>query len=150
MHLLDFVKLPLKSRENYETALDLVLQSHLKEYLSKFVVLLPRDWPSQFYPRQITYKACSLSVEGVPPNPISSVVPCMGPLHVHLNADEDIVTNVLPFLRFVYESILADKTKPWRNQSLLEVTCVLHERSFTSPRIYSMVPYSTFFTTTSH
>ena len=47
VHLLDFVKLPLKlplkSRENYETALDLVLQSHLKEYLSKFVVLLPGD-----------------------------------------------------------------------------------------------------------
>ena len=66
VHLLDFVKLPLKSRENYETALDLVLQSHLKEYLSKFVVLLPGDWPSQFYPRQIIYKACSSSVEGVP------------------------------------------------------------------------------------
>ena len=51
----------------------------------------------------------------------------MGPLHVDLNADEDIVTNFLPFLRFVYESIfpgkkLADKTKPWRTQSLLEVT----------------------------
>lgn len=119
--------MPLKSRENYKNALDLVLQSHLKEYLSKFVVLFPRDWPSQFYPCQIIYKACSLSVEGVPPNPISSVVPCMGPLHVDLNADEDIVTNFLPFLRFVYESIfpgkkLADKTKPWRTQSLLEVT----------------------------
>ena len=59
VHLLDFVKLPLKSRENYETALDLVLQSHLKEYLSKFVVLLPGDWPSQFFPRQIIYKVCS-------------------------------------------------------------------------------------------
>ena len=46
----------------------------------------------------------------------------MGPLHVDLNADEDIVTNFLPFLRFVYESIfpgkkLADK----RIQFLLEV-----------------------------
>lgn len=127
VHLLDFVKLPLKSRENYETALDLVLQSHLKEYLSKFVVLLPRDWSPQFYPRQIIYKACSSSVEGVPPNPISSVVPCMGPLHVDLNADEDIVTNLLPFLRFVYVSIfpgkkLAGKPKPWRTQFLLEVT----------------------------
>ena len=59
VHLLDFVKLPLKSRENYETALGLVLQSHLKEYLSRFVVLLPGDWPSQFFPRQIVYRACS-------------------------------------------------------------------------------------------
>ena len=53
VHLLDFVKLPLKSRGNYETALGLVLQSHLKEYFSKFVVLMPGDWPSQFYPRRI-------------------------------------------------------------------------------------------------
>ena len=30
VHILDFVKLPLKCRENYETALGLVLQSHLK------------------------------------------------------------------------------------------------------------------------
>ena len=98
MHLLDFVKLPLKSRENYETALDLVLQSHFKEYLSKFVVLLPGDWPSQFFPRQIIYKVCSSGVESVPPNPVSSLVPSMGPLHVDLNADEDIGTNFLPFM----------------------------------------------------
>ena len=127
VHLLDFVKLPLKCRENYETALGLVLQSHLKEYLSKFIVLFPGDWPSQFYPRQIVYRACSSGGEGVSPNPITSLVPCMGPLHVDLNADEDIVTNFLPFLRFVYESIfpgkkLADKPKPWRTQFLLEVT----------------------------
>ena len=49
MHLLDFVKLPLKCKENYETALGLVLQSHLKEYLSKFVVLFPGDWPHNFF-----------------------------------------------------------------------------------------------------
>ena len=127
VHLLDFVKLPLKSRENYETALGLVLQSHLKEYLSRFVVLLPGDWPSQFFPRQIVYRACSSGGEGTPLNPITSLVPCMGPLHVDLNADEDIVTNFLPFLRFVYQSIfpgkkLADKPKPWRTQFLLEVT----------------------------
>lgn len=127
VHLLDFVKLPLKCKENYETALGLLLQSHLKEYLSKFIVLFPGDWPSQFYPRQIVYRACSSGGEGVSPNPITSLVPCMGPLHVDLNADEDIVTNFLPFLRFVYESIfpgkkLADKLKPWQTQFLLEVT----------------------------
>ena len=126
VHLLDFVKLPLKSRENYEAAISLVLQSHLKEYLSRFVVLLPGDWSSQFFPRQIVYRACSLDREGTPVNPITSLVPCMGPLHLDLNADEDILTNFLPFMRFVYESIfpgkkLADKPKPWRTQFLLEV-----------------------------
>ena len=66
VHLLDFVKLPLKSVENYETALGLVLQSHLKEYISKFIVLFPGDWPSQFYRRQILYRACNSGGEGGP------------------------------------------------------------------------------------
>ena len=59
--------------------------------------------------------------------PITSLVPCRGPLNVDLNADEDNVTNFLPFLQFVYESIfpgkkLADKPKPWQTRFLLEVT----------------------------
>ena len=66
VHLLDFIKLPLKCMENYETVLGLVLQSHLKEYLSKFIVLFPGDWLSQSYPRQIVYRACSSGGEGVP------------------------------------------------------------------------------------
>ena len=60
-------------------------------------------------------------------DPITSLVPCMGLLHVDLNADEDIVTNFLSFQRFVYESIfpgkkLANKPKQCRTQFLLEVT----------------------------
>ena len=47
-HLLDFLKLSLKSRENYEIAIGLVLQSYLKKYLSRFLVLLPGNWPLQF------------------------------------------------------------------------------------------------------
>lgn len=43
VHLFAFVKLPLKCRDNYETALGLVLQTHLKEYLSRFVVLMSED-----------------------------------------------------------------------------------------------------------
>ncbi|KAL9983834.1 hypothetical protein ACROYT_G006074 [Oculina patagonica] len=126
VYLLDFVKLPLKSRENYETSLGLVLQSHLKEYLSKFVVLLPGDWPSQFYPRQIVYSSCSSGRVGAQLDPVTSIVPCMGPLHVDLNADEDIMEKYITFVRFVYESLfpgrkLADKPKPWRTQFTLEV-----------------------------
>ena len=127
MHLIDFVKLPLKCRDNYENALALVLRSHPKEYLSRLEVVMPGDWPSQFFPRQIVYRACNLVRKGNPPDPITSVVPCMGPLHVDLNSDEDIVTNFLPFTRFVYESVfpgkkLADKPKPWHTQFLLEIT----------------------------
>lgn len=41
-------KAAFKSRENYEIAIGLVLQSYLTKYLSRFVVLLPGNWPSQF------------------------------------------------------------------------------------------------------
>ena len=79
--------------------------------------------PHNFFARQIIYKVCSSGVESVPPNPVSSLVPSMGPLHVDLNADEDIGTN----FEYEYESIfpgkrLADKTKPRRTRFVLEVT----------------------------
>ena len=72
-------------------------------------------------------KACNPVREGNPPDPITSVVPCMHPLHVDLNRDEDIVSNFLPLMRFVYKSVfpgkkLTDKPNPWRTQSLLEIT----------------------------
>ena len=52
-------------------------------------------------------------MESVPPNPVSSLVPSMGPLHVDLNADEDIVINFLPFM---------NPYSPGRTRFLLEVT----------------------------
>ena len=42
-HLFDFVNLLLKCRNNHKTALWLVSQSHLKEYLPRFVVLMSGD-----------------------------------------------------------------------------------------------------------
>lgn len=40
VYLIDFLKLPLKSTKNYQTALDVVCDSKLQEYCSQFVVLL--------------------------------------------------------------------------------------------------------------
>lgn len=56
----------------------------------------------------------------------NTLLPCMGPLHLDISANEDTLTNFLPFMRFVYESNfpgkkLADKPKPWQTQFLLEV-----------------------------
>ena len=86
---------------------------------------MPADWPGQFFPRQIVYQkarqATSTSTlpQGSSPHPLCSVIPTLGPLHVDLNADEDIVLGYMPFMRLVYESLfpgkkLADKPKPWR------------------------------------
>ena len=43
VYLIDFVKLPLKSKKNYEDPLEIVLNTNMREYLSKFIVLMPAD-----------------------------------------------------------------------------------------------------------
>ena len=128
VYLLDFKKLPLKSKSNYESALSVVLNSSLSNYLTKYIVVLPADWPGQFYPRQLIYSSI-LSDDNISGqrNLLTSIIPSMGPLHVDLNSDEDIMLNYLPFFRLIYESVfpgkkLADHPKPWRIQFLLEIT----------------------------
>ena len=56
-----------------------------------------------------------------------AAVPMIGPLHIALNAKEDIMQNFHGFFKFMYEHIfpkskLADKPRPWRTAFLLEVT----------------------------
>ena len=89
--------------------------------------MLPADCPGQFYPGQIVYRTISGTPSSAPRNSITSILPCMGPLHVDRNADEDIMLNSLPFFKLIYETIfrgrkLAEHPKPWRTQFLLEVT----------------------------
>ena len=130
VNLIDFLKLPLKNTINYKTALDIVCKSKLKEYCSEFVVLMPGDYPSQFYPRKIIYnllkQSSSQADDDVPNSPLLSIVPMIGPLHIDLNSDEDLVLNFIPLLKPIYESVfkgkkLADHPKPWRIQFILEI-----------------------------
>ena len=132
VHLIDFVKLPLKSKDNYLQALDIVVKSRLKDYLKHFHVLLPADYPGQFYPRKIVYELllqfCEAKKSGrvTDVNPLLSLIPMIGPLHIDLNSDEDLMINFLPILRQIYEAVfpgkhLADHPKPWRTQFTLEM-----------------------------
>ncbi|XP_044168909.1 uncharacterized protein LOC122953143 [Acropora millepora] len=101
---IDFVKLPLKSKKNYEDAFEIVLNTNMREYLSKFIVLMPADWPGQYFPRQIVYQKVSQATaasnipQGSCCHPLTSVIPTLGPLHVDLNADENIVLGYMPLL----------------------------------------------------
>ena len=125
--LIDFVNLPLKSRKDYDVASDIVLQTTMREYLSNYVVPMPADWPGQFFRRQIVYQkvsqgtatASSTVPQGSSPHPLCSVIPTLGPLHVNLNADEDIVLGYMPFMRLVYESLFSGK-KTCRQAKALE------------------------------
>ena len=55
--LLEMKELPLKSLKNLETALSWVTKSSLKQYMQKYLVLVPGDWPAQFYIRKAVYKS---------------------------------------------------------------------------------------------
>ena len=133
VYLVDFFEHPLKSKDNYMEALHRVLSlSKLEEYLSKFAVLFPGDHPSQFYLRRIIFELLKkymtniASSEPIYLEPLLSLIPMIGPLHIDLNADENLVLNYLPFLKTVYESlfpnrVLAEHPKPWRIQFILEI-----------------------------
>ena len=56
MHLVDFVELQLKSKENFKQAFDIVLNTNLKFYMEKVILLQPDDWPGQFFSRQLVYE----------------------------------------------------------------------------------------------
>lgn len=67
LYLVDFVELSLKSHEDFAAAYDVVFSTSLKDYMEKFVVLQPGDWPCQFYCRQIVYKCLQKYTASNPP-----------------------------------------------------------------------------------
>lgn len=56
LHLADFVELRLKSKSDFDAAYDVVFSTGLGNYMKKFVLVQPGDWPCQFYCRQIIYQ----------------------------------------------------------------------------------------------
>ena len=89
--LVDCIKLPLKSVEDFHSALEYLLESGLSEYINKFLVPFIGDWPCQFFVRQIVFS------EG-----IFILVPFIGPLHISLNARENVVHKFHPFFSELY------------------------------------------------
>ena len=76
VYLIEFVKLPLKSKKHYSDASDNVLQTMMGDYLSKYLVLMPADsWPDQFCLRPIVYQKASQAATTAtkrPPRVLSS------------------------------------------------------------------------------
>ena len=66
LHLLDFIELRLKSKEDFDTAYDLVMSTSLANYMKKFTVFQPGDWPCQFYCRQIIYESLKKFISSYP------------------------------------------------------------------------------------
>ena len=165
VHLLEMKQLPLKSFNNFKTALTWITESNLRDYMQKYVILMPGDWPAQFYIRQAVYQSIyptgkvvsrntdvsdSIPESSSPPldhnkytvhipssmstdtsatpwkREINSIVPLIGPLHISLNAREDICELYHPLIKHIYEQLfpgchLANKPKPWRVTLILEI-----------------------------
>ena len=114
--LVDCVELPLKSIDDFHSALKIILERGLNLYLDQFVVPIIGNWPCQFYVQKIVY------LEGT-----HNLIPFIGPLHISLNARESILfkfhtvfSNLYAFLSSTKKPI-AKKPKPWRISFLLEV-----------------------------
>ena len=56
VYFVDFIELTLKSKDDFSAAFDIVLSTNLAEYLKRFLLFRPVDWPAQLYSRQIIYE----------------------------------------------------------------------------------------------
>ena len=90
VRLLDIFQQKLKSKSDFQITLNKALLTTLARYLKEFVVLQPRDWPAQFYARQIAYSSNSETIK-------QALVPLFGPLHGQLNGREIIVQKYICF-----------------------------------------------------
>eukprot|EP00794_Sanderia_malayensis_P002399 gene2399-2763_t len=121
--LVDSIEMPLKPYENFRSALSILLENGLSNYLKKFVVPLVGDWPAQFFVRQIVYNnADPISMQ------CTNIVPFIGPLHISLNSREMVLMKFHVLFGELYAFLfdakkpLARKPKPWRISYLLEVS----------------------------
>eukprot|EP00794_Sanderia_malayensis_P002757 gene2757-3187_t len=121
--LVDSIEMPLKSYENFRSALSILLENGLSNYLKKFIVPLVGDWPAQFFVRQIVYNnADPISMQ------CTNIVPFIGPLHISLNSREMVLMKFHVLFGELYAFLfdakkpLARKPKPWRISYLLEVS----------------------------
>ena len=118
-HLIDCIEQPLKSVHHFRQVANVYLDTALANYLEKYVIVTPGDWPAQFYNRQLAYN------EQFEPNCLRNIMPSMGPLHISLNSQEHVVRKHIAFFRKLHVALfakdLAHKPRPWRVTLLLEL-----------------------------
>jgi hypothetical protein len=119
----------LKSLPDYLQAITpFVKLPELQEYLIKYAIPVPADFPGQYYVRKaITLKRLYGDDIDIP-NQILHLVPFLGPLHVSLNTRESTIKLYHPFFNLLYKNIFK-KTKnlsltppPWMVNYLLYIS----------------------------
>ena len=120
--LIDCVQLPLQRETDFRKAIEIVMETNMRDYCERFVLPQRGDWPAHFYPRRIAYSSRTDAIVR------SSLVPLLGPLHVSLNDQENVFKVFYELLRDIYKNIfvnskpLADNSLPWRISLILELT----------------------------
>ena len=71
LHLVDFVELQLKSKEDFNAAYDIALSAGLEDYAKKFIIFQPGDWPCQLFCRQIVYQCVKKFYSYQEPRPVN-------------------------------------------------------------------------------
>jgi len=85
--LIDETEQSLKSMEDYRKAVEhsLRVAPQLKEYLKKYLIPFPGDWPTWLYCKKIIAQTTNES------DPMLCLIPEQGPFHVSLNLQEQII-----------------------------------------------------------
>ena len=132
--------------ENYKSAINHSLNCcpELRQYLDKFVIPAPGDWPTWFYEKKLIAQGMNES------SPLLSFIPEQGPFHVFLNLQED----VLKIYHFILERIymetfgsnLPKKPKPFRISLVITAVFLawtkLHHRVLQKFQLCKDIEYS--------
>lgn len=66
VNFVDFVQLTLKSKNDFDAAFDILLNTNLMDYTKHFILPQLGDWPAQFYCRQIVYEILPANLNHTP------------------------------------------------------------------------------------
>ena len=109
----------LKSTDDYKAVLDLELKCRppLVQYLEKFAMPAPGDWPTWYFVKKIIAHSDNTS-------PLNSILPEQGAFHVILNATDDAVVLFHFFFTELYQHLFGKElpTTPKPYQTSLITT----------------------------
>ena len=89
----------------------------MADYLKKYLVFLPGDWPAQFFTQKIIYSKVHKDNANQPNASGPDDVPLLGPLHIALNAIENVFFMFSTFFREMYVGIFLSR-KPLADMNL--------------------------------
>ena len=58
VHLIEFTNLQLKSTSDFQAALEILGRTKMRQYMTKYALIIPGDWPAQFHVRKVVYSRC--------------------------------------------------------------------------------------------